>query len=87
MNSLQTVQVKLTLPEELYFHVKSKADKFGLNLASYVRHLVISDVKDVEIPVFKMSETREKITARALNDYKKGRTKKIEDIDKYINNL
>ena len=61
MSSVQTTQIKVTLSNELYLHLKSKAEKLGLNLASYIRHLVINDVKDIEIPVFKMSEKREKI--------------------------
>ena len=42
--------------------MKSKAQKYGLPLASYVKNLVINDVKDVDIPVFKMSAKREKVT-------------------------
>jgi predicted DNA-binding protein len=87
MSNVQATQVKITLPNELYLHLKSKADKFGLNLASYIRHLVINDVKDVEIPVFKMSEKRERIALKALEDYKNGRTKVLDNIDKYLDNL
>ena len=71
-----TTQVKVTLPYELYFYVKSKADKFGLNLASYLKHLVVNDVKDIDTPVFKMSDVREKIALKAVEDFKKGKTKK-----------
>lgn len=87
MLNTQTTQIKVTLPDELYLHLKSKAEKFGLNLASYVRHLVINDVKDVDIPVFKMSEKSEKIALDALEDYKKGKTRKIDDLDDYFSNL
>ncbi|OGM32711.1 hypothetical protein A2803_01500 [Candidatus Woesebacteria bacterium RIFCSPHIGHO2_01_FULL_44_21] len=72
--SIQTTQVKITLPDELYLLLKSKAQKYGLPLASYVKNLVLNDVKDVDIPVFKMSKQREKIALKALNDYKKGKT-------------
>jgi len=78
MINTNSTQIKITLPDELYLHLKSKADKFGLNLASYIRHLVINDVKDVDIPVFKMSGKREKIALNALEDYKKGKTKTIK---------
>ncbi len=85
--SIQTTQVKITLPDELYLHLKSKAQKYGLPLASYVKNLVINDVKDVDIPVFKMSAKREKVTLRALADYKKGKTRAIKDIDSYLDSL
>ncbi len=75
MADLQTTQIKVTLPDELYLYVKSKAEKFGLNLAAYIRHLVIDDVKSIDIPEFKMSEETEKVALKALEDYKGGKTK------------
>ena len=87
MSTIQATQVKITLPDELYFHLKSKADKFGLNLASYVRHLVINDVKDSDVPTFIMSDKREKIAFDALDDYKNGRTKPMGDIDAYLDTV
>ena len=87
MSNIQATQVKVTLPDELYLHLKSKADKFGLNLASYIRHLVINDVKDIEIPVFKMSEKTEKRGLQALEEHEEGKTTKIDDINKYFDGL
>ncbi|KKQ26099.1 MAG: hypothetical protein US62_C0019G0026 [Candidatus Woesebacteria bacterium GW2011_GWA1_37_8] len=87
MSSVQTTQIKVTLSNELYLHLKSKAEKLGLNLASYIRHLVINDVKDIEIPVFKMSEKREKIALKALEDYKAGKTTSVENFDDYLENI
>lgn len=87
MLNAQTTQLKVTLPDELYFYLKSKAEKYGLNLASYVRNLVINDVKDVDIPVFKMSEKTEKTALDALEDYKKGKTHKMGNLDDYFSNL
>ena len=81
MSNVQSTQIKITLPGELYLHLKSKAEKFDLSLASYVRHLVINDVKDIDIPVFKMSEKTEKVALKALGDHKKGRTRMWNDID------
>jgi len=85
--STQATQIKLTLPNELYLHLKSKAQKFDLPLASYVKNLVINDVKDMDTPVFKMSKQREKVALKALMDYKKGKTKAIKDIDSYFDSL
>ena len=87
MLDTQTTQIKVTLPDELYLYLKSKAEKFGLNLASYIRYLVINDVKDVDIPVFKMSVKTEKRGLQALKEHKEGKTTKIKDIDKYLNDL
>lgn len=80
-------QIKVTLPQNLYLHLKSKAEKFDLGLATYIKHLVINDVKDIDIPVFKMSEEREKIALKALQDHKAGKTTEIKDIDQYFDSL
>lgn len=87
MTDVPATQIKITLPEELYLHLKSKAEKFGLNMASYVRHLVINDVKDVDIPVFRMSEKTEKRGLQALKEHENGMTTEIKDIDKYFDSL
>lgn len=87
MSNTPATQVKITLPDELYLHLKSRAEKFGLNLAAYIRNLIINDVKDIDIPVFKMSEEREKIALKALEDYKSGKTKVVDDLDNYLTSL
>ena len=87
MSNIQATQVKVTLPDELYLHLKSKAEKFGMNLASYIRHLVINDVKDIDIPIFKMSEKTEKRGLRALKEHEEGKTTKLENINEYFDNL
>jgi len=87
MSNTQTTQVKVTLSDELYLHLRSRAERFGLNLAAYIRNLVINDVKDIDIPVFKMSENREKIALKALDDYNRGKTKVVDNLDNYLANL
>lgn len=87
MSNTQATQVKITLPDELYLHLRSRAERFGLNLATYIRNLIINDVKGIDIPVFKMSEEREKIALKALEDYKSGKTKGIDNLDNYLTNL
>ena len=87
MSNTQATQIKVTLPEELYIHLKSKAEKFGLGLSSYIRHLVINDVKDIDVPSFKMSKQREEIGLKALADFKAGKTTLIKNVDKYLDNL
>ena len=80
-------QIKITLPQNLYLHLKSKAEKFDLWLATYIKHLVINDVKDVDIPILKMSKKRERIALQALQDHKAGKTKEIKNIDQYFDSL
>ena len=87
MSNVPATQIKVTLPEELYIHLKSKAEKFGLGLSSYIRHLVINDVKEIDVPTFKMSKQREEVGLKALEDFKAGKTTLLENADKYLDNL
>ena len=88
MSKISTsAQIKVTLPQELYTYLKSKADKFGLTMSSYIKNLIIDDVKDIDVPTFKMNREREKVVLNALREYEKGKTKKINNIDKYLNSL
>ena len=67
--------------------VKTNADKLGLNLASYIRHLTINDTWEKNLPTFPMSPKTEARGLKALADYKAGKTTEIKDIDEYFNNL
>jgi hypothetical protein len=87
MINQSSTQIKVTIPKELYFFFKSRADKFGLNTSSYLKHLIINDVKDIDLPTFKMSEKTEKKGFKALGDYKSGKTKEIKDVDTFFDNL
>jgi predicted DNA-binding protein len=87
MSDVSATQVKVTLPDGLYMYLKSKAEKFGLSLASYIRYLVINDVKDMDVPVFKMSQKTEERGLRALQEYGQGKTTLVKDIDKYLDSL
>jgi hypothetical protein len=82
-----SVQIKITLPVQLQEFVQSKAEKYGLSVASYIRHLVLDDVKDMEMPVFKMSEKTEKVVEQALEEHSQGKTHEINDIDKFLETL
>ena len=84
---MATTQIKVTLPDQLYFFLKSKADRFGLTMSSYVKNLVIDDVKDENIPVFEMSEKLEKQGIQALKEYHEGNTESVENIEEYFMNL
>jgi len=85
--STPSVQVKVTLPAQLQEFAQSKADKFGMTLSSYIKHLVFDDVKDMDFPTFTMSKKTERVALQALADHKQGKTIEIEDIDDFFNKL
>ena len=88
MSSVTTSsQIKVTLPNQLYAYLRSKADKFGLTTSTYVKNLIIDDVKDVDIPTFRMSPENEKIALQALKEHREGKSQKIDNIGEYLDNL
>ncbi len=83
----QSVQVKVTLPAQLQQFVQQKADIYGLTVATYIKHLVLVDVKDSNMQTFPMSEKTEQVALRALDDHKLGKTHEIADVDEFLNSL
>lgn len=84
---MSSTQLKVTLPIRLYDYVQAKTQRFGLTMSAYLRHLILEDVKDMEIPEFNMSQLTEKTALKALDDFRSGKTKKVCSIDDFINRL
>lgn len=83
----QSVQIKVTLPIQLQEFVQSKADKFGMSLSTYIKHLVLDDVKNMDMPTFTMSDQTERTALQALEEYKQGKTTEIKNIGEFLDNL
>ena len=52
----QQAQIKINLPLALKDFLASKAAKFDMPIASYVKHLILKDVENMEYPVFEASD-------------------------------
>lgn len=83
----QTTQLKVTLPAQLHGYLRSKAEKFGLTMSSYVKHLILNDVKDEEAPTYSMSPATEMSALTALTEHRRGKTKKLGDINTFLRNV
>ncbi|OGY17995.1 MAG: hypothetical protein A2784_04925 [Candidatus Chisholmbacteria bacterium RIFCSPHIGHO2_01_FULL_48_12] len=84
---VQVTQVKVTLPDQLYGYVQAQAGRFGLTVSTYIRHLVLDDVRGGDLPVYQMSPRTEKVALEALDEHRQGKTKKIGDMDELIESL
>ena len=84
---MDTIQLKVTLPVELYDYLESKAQRFGLAMATYIKHLVIKDVEDMDLPTYKMSPKTEAVALKALKDYRAGKLKRLDSIDDLLSSL
>ena len=83
----QSVQIKVTLPLQLQQFLQSKASKFGMSVSSYLKHLALNDVADMDMPTFPMSKKMEKLAEEALEEYRQGKTIKISNIDQYLQTI
>jgi predicted DNA-binding protein len=81
----QQAQIKLNLPVSLKDYLESKASKFGMPLAGYIKHLILKDVEDMEYPTFEASDRTIKKAKEALKN--KDKSILVEDIDEFFKNL
>jgi hypothetical protein len=83
----QQTQVKLNLPSELKEYLESKAGKFGMPLAGYIRHLILKDVADMDYPVYIASVKTETAYKKAREEEKAGHLIEVDNLDKFFNKL
>lgn len=81
----QQAQVKLNLPLALKDFLESKASKFGMPLAGYIKHLILKDVADMEYPTFEASNRTIKKAKEALKN--KNKSILVKDVDEFFKNL
>lgn len=81
----QQTQVKFNLSSPLKEYLESRARRFGLPLASYLRYLILKDVEGLEFPVYPASERTLKKARKALKDINKSVV--VKDIDEFFKKL
>jgi len=84
MNTPQA-QIKINLPLPLKEFAESKANTYGMPLAGYIKHLILSDVKDAEYPVFEMSARSKKMLKKALEE--RDAAVAVKDVSDFFKNL
>lgn len=81
----QQAQIKLNLPLALKDYLESKASKFGMPLAGYLKHLILKDVADMDYPTFEASDRTIKAYKKALKD--KDKSIEVTDVKEFFKNL
>lgn len=81
----QQAQIKLNLSIPLKDHLESKARKFGLPVAAYLKHLILKDAEKMEYPVFKASDRTISKAKKALEE--RSKAVEITDIHEFFNKL
>lgn len=81
-------QIKVNLPISLKEFIESKAQKFGMPLAGYIKHLMLKDVEDMDYPVFEASDKTIKAYKKALKEKDKAITiNSKEELEEFFKNL
>ena len=84
----QQAQIKISLPLALKEFLESKASRLGLPISAYVKHLIVTDVEDMDYPVFEASDSTIKAYKKAMKEKDKAvRFNSVEELDKYLKNL
>ena len=83
----QTVQLRVTLPSQLQAYLQTKADRFGLNMSSYVKNLIIDDIKNDAYPTYQASQSVEDAYQEAKQLEKQGKLIGTDDVKNLLNNL
>ncbi len=83
--STQTIQLRVTLPVELQRYLKVKASRFGLNMSSYIKNLILNDVKDIQTPIMKASEYTENAYQQALKERRSA--DKVQNLQDFFEKL
>lgn len=82
----QQAQIKVNLPVQLKEFLESKANKFGMPLAGYIKHLILKEVSDMPYPEFEASDRTVKAYKEALKQ--KAKSVKVKgDIGEFLESL
>ena len=81
----QQTQIKVNLPLALKEFLESKANRFGMPLAGYIKHLMLKDVENMDYPVFEASERTIRKAKEALKN--KNKAILVKDINRFFKNL
>jgi hypothetical protein len=66
MGDTQQISFRINISRQLSDLLESKAGRLGIPATQYIKHLIISDVKSEEYPVFKMSKKTEREIDEAM---------------------
>jgi hypothetical protein len=68
-------------------YLESKASKFGMPVAGYIKHLILKDIEDMDYPIYQASEETEKAYKKAIEEQVSGETLKVKNVDKFFEEL
>lgn len=79
------VQVKVTLPAQLHSYLSAQAKKYGLTMSSYVKHLILNDVRQADVLRKHASEKTEISYQGALEQRQHAVV--VHDVEEFLDDL
>ena len=83
MNTAQA-QIKINIPLNMKDFLDSKASKFGMPVAGYLKHLILKDIETMDYPTYQASEKTEKAYQKAIREHEAQKTQKVTDVDTFF---
>ncbi|MBI2086547.1 hypothetical protein HYT74_04350 [Candidatus Daviesbacteria bacterium] len=84
----QQTQIKINLPLALKEFLESKANRFGMPLAGYIKHLMLKDVEEMEYPIFEASDATITAYKKAMKEKDKAVTiHNTKELHEFFKNL
>ena len=87
---MSTTQIRITIPEKLKSLLVAFASKYGLSTASYIKHLIIEDLRRFEnLPVRQPSSYTLKAIKKGEKEFRQGdaKTFPLDDLDNFAKKL
>jgi predicted DNA-binding protein len=86
MNTSQA-QIKINIPVNMKDYLDSKASKFGMPVAGYIKHLILKDIENMDYPTYQASVETEIAYKKAIDENEAGETIKVNDVDDFFKKL
>lgn len=83
----QQSQIKVNLPVQLKHYLESKAGRFGMPMAGYIKYLILKDVSEQEYPVYSASQKTEKAYKQAQKDESEGKLVSFDEFNALLTDV
>ena len=85
VHNMSTIQLKVTLSKQLHALLQKRAQTIGLTMSSYVKNLIVEDIKDLAFSEQEASKQLEESFQDAIKNKKNAI--KVTNLQKTLDNL
>lgn len=87
---MSTTQIRITIPDKLKELVEVLASRYGMGMASYIRHIILAEIKRIEnLPIRKPSKSTLRAIREGDQEFREGKTVSVpaEKLDEFFDSL